>query len=715
VNAIRFLTDGTIVAVNDQACYRVDPNGEVRTAIHTAPNTPNLDQACGVAVSPDGKRFAVGRWNKSIHVHDVASGNEIWHEAITDGLSEIYAAFSPDGKMLAVTANGSKAHLFDASTGKSLGDLDSDQPKIWSLEFSPDGRLLTTHAGRTDNTLRVWDLSSRTVRLRINDLDFFPQSVAYSADGKFIAASGLDKKVKLIDTADGKIVRSCPNPSMPYRLVFSPDGKTLVCANSAGFISLMDVGTGEIQKSADPFDGVFTARFTADGKKLALASDRFSIRDWRSGAIEHRFEPLGEVPLHWDMSSDCKFAAYSDPDGGVHVGEIETGKERMKLAPTKSWQGLFFSTDGSRLFVADINGRIDVVDVSTGMILKTLDGQLRNNLLFRMASSADGRWLAAASAGTVGQRDFDIRIWDLNAGNEFRRISPKFGPVSEMEFSPDSSMLAAVGGPREPQASPGSIELFDPASGKEIRHFDGHTWYVLSVAFSPDGRTLATGSRDNTVRLWEVATGTERRRIEGHSFYVKSVAFSPDGIRLVSTSYDAPVYVWDVYSPPSQPSKPSVNEIWDALHSSSAHLGAVGEMISNPNLAFELCRGRIKPVITPEKKMVQKLADALGDADYRVRDNAESDLARLGDVIEPALRRELGASPSAEKSSRLNRLLSKLATPSGDQLAALRAMEAIERIGDSRARKLMEEWAGGDPDCSFTRAAKQSLGRMKTR
>ena len=99
----------------------------------------------------------------------------------------------------------------------------------------------------------------------------------------------------------------------------------------------------------------------------------------------------------------------------------------------------------------------------------------------------------------------------------------------------------------------GPVKVWDAATGQETRTLKGHNAMVLSVAFSPDGKRLASASRDETVKVWDAATGQEILTLKGHTGLVSSVAFSPDGQRLASASADQTVKVWDAGDRPGNP------------------------------------------------------------------------------------------------------------------------------------------------------------------
>jgi WD40 repeat protein len=187
---------------------------------------------------------------------------------------------------------------------------------------------------------------------------------------------------------------------------------------------------------------------------------------------------------------------------------------------------LAFFPDGKRLVTA--GGPVWIWNMADGSALRRM--QCRYGSVFNIVVSPDGGIVVPCGTSESGSGQSDIRFWDAATGEEIRRFSGHKDMVFAVAFSADGKYLASA-------SDDHTLRLWDLATGKTIREFIGHDDYVQAVALSRDGKSLISGSKDGTVRLWELNSGKEIRRIAGPRGDIRSIALSLDG-KLVAWAFD---------------------------------------------------------------------------------------------------------------------------------------------------------------------------------
>ena len=478
-----------------------------------------------LAFSSGGGTLAAGA-GTTVRLWDLASGeNTATLEGHDGGIRSV--AFSPDDSMVA-SASGTMVKLWDAATGQETATLDGLGGAVMFLHGGATVGVLTA-----DGILRLWDVTSTPIRSFFEvHLGWGPQwsfpvaQMAFSPDGVTLA-SGWGETIRLWDVVAGTPLETLDNETDITSVAFSPEGTTLA-VGSRGEIKLWDVATRSVVTTFEARTGwMYHLVFSSDGSTLASgSSNTIKLWDVASGTVLASVDHSTEVhPVEFSPGDASLVVRSSD---GVLLLEVSTTNLARLRGHTHATgvNSLAFSHDGATL----VTGSFLVAnlwDILTGR---------------RVASATHpGEVTAVASSpveAVLAFGSYTIRLWDVERRLDIASLEGPFDGdgVLSLAFSPEGATLAA--GYQE-----GIIKLWDVARTQAGLTLAGHTSGVRSVAFSPDGTILATGSVDETLRLWDVEAGTEIALLEGHEGWVNSVAFSRDG--TLAAAWGNTVRVWD--------------------------------------------------------------------------------------------------------------------------------------------------------------------------
>ena len=546
--------------------------------------------AGNTALSPDWQVFA-GFYNSSekhgIKLWDLHTGElrttfdnqDAWVNSV---------AFHPDGKMLASSDSEGTIRLWNINTGDHR-PIYTPYKTVGKVTFSPDGQTIMS---RRNNDYQLWDVATGEFKARLDDTMKI-DNIVFSPDGAFLLGANWSE-LCLWDPDTGKItMRLGVKSSHTTRPVFSPDGQTIASAVGNDYtVQLWDSHTGKRKNALirDPkyikmimvTEGVpelidyATKRvesiaFSPDGRTLAVSSYG-EIVFWDAETGQHKttltgegffdrllFSPDGRTLAARNYNSQDEFGIYL-----LNIDTTDIRKSTFRSIVTghnRETTSIAFSPNGQTL-ASGHEHTVRLWDTTTGGLKALCQGHPYQLQVTSVAFSPNGDTLASLS---ISIQNFDgkaeILLWDATTGKYQTTIKGHSKALSNKRpsehsggivFSPNGEVL--ISGSLD-----GTVRLWNPKTavstsffhrlwgsifGHQKAKLKKHIDYITSVALSPDGQTIASGSSDKTVRLWDLRRRKLKATLEGHVDSVSAIAFSLDGKTLASGGR-AGMLFWD--------------------------------------------------------------------------------------------------------------------------------------------------------------------------
>jgi WD40 repeat protein len=500
-----------------------------------------------VAFSPDGKTLASSGSDGRITLWSVETGEELRTLTGHRGRDVAGLSFSPDGKLLVSGGQDGSVRVWDPDTGKELRRFEGPVPRGTNspcpVSFASDSKLVALVLGNKTVVLANASTGEEVRRWEVPAGQMI--AVALSPDGKTVVTADLATGIQAWDPATGKEERryGTKRPWV-WHVAFSPDGKTLASAEG-NVLRLWDTATAqELERGSNPLPAIACLvgpTSPRNGRILVTGHEDGTIRVWDRGTGKEIRQWVGMAPwpiggLRLALAPDGKTLASAGHEATIRLWDLTTGKEQGHFEVNQAGiLALAYSPDGQTLASGGRDRTISLWDPSTGKLRRELAGHTARGVS-DLAFSLDGKLLASRG------NDNTVRVWELATGKQLHQFDAGFGGRAAMTFAPNTQTLAIGVG--------NSVRFFEMELGRKVLEIiRADQSQVHALAFSADGKRLAVGGADKTLYLRDAATGKEIRHFSGHTGEISTVVFCPDagqGNVAATVGKEGTVLVWDL-------------------------------------------------------------------------------------------------------------------------------------------------------------------------
>ena len=521
-----------------------------------------------LAFSPDGETIAAGEINGTVTLLSTKTkkrittlvGHGLAPSDITEPGSVLSLAFSPDGATLASGSRDTTIRLWNTKTADHKVTLTGHGGRVPTVVFSSDGKTIASGATYThwssDSSIRLWDAKSGK-HIRTIKTPSRTYALAFSPDNETLASIGADGNIRIWNIKTGKLKVNLTKQRVQRKPIsVFPDGKKEIYANDDGTYTLVDVKTGEQKPFLkdfysgmetlvySPFVNEIHSRigslvYSPDGKMIAIP-DGASVWLWDVETDTHKATLSEDFKNFYSMkfSPNGQFFAI-EADKTIYLWNTETAKQVAAYTREKRYRSILhvFSPDSKLLATsAKDTEMVQLWSTETGYPKFLLMGN--SSEVYSVLFSPDGNNIASISYNNA-------ILWNAKTGKRKATfISPERLSFS-LRFTPDGGVLVGYAKALYENKGDNRIWIWDTQTGQQKFILKRHSGNITRTLFTPNGKTLISGSADNTMRFWDVATGELQMTLEEYDPDAP-IAFSPDGQTFASGGEDAKVLLWDL-------------------------------------------------------------------------------------------------------------------------------------------------------------------------
>ncbi len=664
-----------------------------------------------ISASTDGRWMCTFIRNADSQLWDLKTRKVV--KALPKGWMPI---ISPDGKK-AVLIEDTKApqlRLIDLASGKDLRPLEEMASKIIKASFSADSKRLVVGSNKR---IIAWNLETDDKPISITP-DKRIASVEITSDGKFAVAGNYWTITAFDLSGEDEALPKISIPVKAVKMSIQPGSRTIII-DSGSSVRQIDIISRK-KTLPDNMHGapIRALAFGAGGNIIASGSDDSTVRVWdtRTGKQLSKLPDSENGVVAVAISADGKTLASGGADHKARLWDWRKGRLVHELTLDKSLiTDMLFTADRRRLRIANNFGAItdlDLTDRKTTVIRKASTNNRQSRSILSRPSGCMAMVVTRNQALMWKEKSTTDR--------ELPTIARSWS-IPAFVFDPRHYAVACQKGP--------ALGVTEIASGDKLLTLTISSSsrvgqrVVTAIAYSPDGRVLATSTYEGAIKIIDAVTGKTLHRFMGHKANVRALEFTKDGRLLASGSDDNTIVLWSMKAvtipPAGGEGEDTFAKLWERLISKDASTAnvAMWTLIERKDEAVKFLAQQLKPEKAIEDKQIIDLIAELDSRKYAARQRAQVKLDKAGALAEKQLKAALGNTVSGEVRLRITALLDKLkptALLTEETLRCSRSVCVLETIATPAARKLLENLSGGAPLGTLTHMAKDTLRRMNS-